>query len=230
MIPVNEAFDKSAADKSCGCPLCLLHNMLEANEIDTILGSSSFMEPDVRIKTNRQGFCRAHFDMLLGSGKNKLGVALMLESHLIELEAGLGFGSDGKRSASEIEKLEGSCYICYRTEDNFSHMIDTAVLLWQKNDGFPEKLKEQPYFCLPHYKLLLKCAQKKLNKKQLSAFVKDCEGVQRKYLEKLQGDISWFCKKYDYRYKNEPWNDAKDSVERTVNFLNSDIHKEEDKK
>ena len=27
-IPVNEAFDASAADKSCGCPFCTLYNGL----------------------------------------------------------------------------------------------------------------------------------------------------------------------------------------------------------
>ena len=50
-IPVSEAFEKSAADKSCGCPFCTLYNKLECDELDLILGAS-MMEPDVRIKTN----------------------------------------------------------------------------------------------------------------------------------------------------------------------------------
>ena len=51
-IPVNEAFEASAADKSCGCPFCSLYNKLENDELDLILGAS-MMEPDVRIKTNK---------------------------------------------------------------------------------------------------------------------------------------------------------------------------------
>lgn len=43
------------------------------------------MEPDVRIKTNEQGFCKTHYDMMF-TRKNRLGMALMLESHLAEIK------------------------------------------------------------------------------------------------------------------------------------------------
>ena len=82
-IPVNEAFEESAADASCGCPFCRLFNKLEDDELDLILGAS-MMEPDVRIQTNREGFCRTHYDMMFVR-KNRLGMALTLESHLAEL-------------------------------------------------------------------------------------------------------------------------------------------------
>ena len=82
-IPVNEAFEASAADPACGCPFCTLYSKLEENELDLILGAS-MMEPDVRIKTNELGFCKTHYDMMF-TRKNRLGLALMLESHLNEL-------------------------------------------------------------------------------------------------------------------------------------------------
>ena len=50
-IPVNEAFEASAADAACGCAFCAMYNKLEENELELILGAS-MMEPDVRIKTN----------------------------------------------------------------------------------------------------------------------------------------------------------------------------------
>ena len=62
-IPVNEAFEASAADPSCGCAFCAMYNKLEENELELILGAS-MMEPDIRIKTNKQGFCRTHYDMM----------------------------------------------------------------------------------------------------------------------------------------------------------------------
>ena len=83
-IPVNEAFEASAADPACGCAFCALYRKLEENELDLILGAS-MMEPDVRIKTNKQGFCKTHYDMMFVR-KNRLGLALMLESHLDELK------------------------------------------------------------------------------------------------------------------------------------------------
>ncbi len=231
-IPVNEAFEKSAADKSCGCAFCTLYNKLEGDELDLILGAS-MMEPDVRIKTNEKGFCKTHYDMMFVR-KNRLGMALTLESHLDELtkelkDGGLSAGS-GKKPVSRIEALESSCYVCERIEFNFAHMVETAVLLWQSDEAFPAKLKAQPYFCLPHYKMALKYAQQRLGKKQLKEFVADCEAIQNKYIEELRGDVSWFCKKFDYRYDEEPWYNSKDAVERSMKFLRSDIHKDEKKK
>ena len=83
-IPVNEAFEACAADKSCGCPFCALYNRLEDDELELILGAS-MMEPDVRIQTNKEGFCKTHYDMMF-TRKNRLGMALTLESHLAELK------------------------------------------------------------------------------------------------------------------------------------------------
>ena len=74
-IPVNEAFEKSEADHSCGCPFCTLYRKLENDQLELILGAS-MMEPDVRIKTNELGFCKTHYDMMF-TRKNRLGMALM---------------------------------------------------------------------------------------------------------------------------------------------------------
>ena len=54
----------------------------------------------------------------------------------------------------------------------------------------------------------------------LGDFYKLAEGIQTKYLDGLGDDVSFFCKKFDYRYKDEPWGTAKDAVERTIGFLN----------
>ena len=82
-IPVTEAVDKIKEEKSCTCLLCMLYEKLQDDELNLILGAS-MMEPDIRIKTNKEGFCRKHFDMML-SMKNKLGLALMLQSHIDEV-------------------------------------------------------------------------------------------------------------------------------------------------
>ncbi|MBR2335128.1 MAG: hypothetical protein IKA62_02745 [Clostridia bacterium] len=227
-IPVNEAFEKSAADKACGCAFCTLYNKLEGDELDLILGAS-MMEPDVRIKTNKKGFCRTHYDMMFVR-KNRLGMALTLESHLDELkkelrDSGLG-GGTGNKPIKRIGELEKTCYVCERIEFNFEHMIETAVLLWQSDENFVPKLRSQPYFCLPHYKRMLSYAQSRLPKRDLKSFVSQCEEIQNAYIEELNEDVSWFCKKFDYRYNDEPWYNSKDSVERSMKFLRSDIHKQ----
>ena len=231
-IPVNEAFEASAADPSCGCPFCTLYNKLEDDELELILGAS-MMEPDVRIQTNKEGFCRTHYDMMF-TRKNRLGMALTLESHLLELSDeirdGKLFSSPGQKALKRIDALEKTCYVCRRIEFNFEHMIETAVLLWDRDEEFRKKLSAQPYFCLPHYRRLLECASYDLGKKKFPEFQKACAAVVEPYMEKLTGDVSWFCKKFDYRYDEEPWYDSKDAVERAMRFLRSDLHHSPEKK
>ena len=104
-IPVNDAFDKKE-----GCPFCELYKMLENNELDIILGAS-MMEPDIRIKTNEQGFCKKHFEKMFNM-KNRLGLALMLESHLADKKKEVFskslFGAPGEKGGEKIEKMEHS--------------------------------------------------------------------------------------------------------------------------
>ena len=230
-IPVNEAFEASAADGSCGCPFCALYNKLEDDELELILGAS-MMEPDVRIQTNKEGFCRTHYDMMF-TRKNRLGMALTLESHIAELADDIKnkpLSKAGDRAIKRISSLEDSCYVCRRIEFNFAHMIETAVILYDSDEDFLPKLKAQPYFCLPHYRRFLEYASRRLGKKQFAEFEKEVSSIQNAYIEKLGGDVSWFCKKFDYRYDQEPWYDSKDAVERAMKFIRSDLHKPPQKK
>ena len=224
-IPVNEAFEASRDDPACGCPLCAIYRKLEENELDLILGAS-MMEPDVRIKTNEQGFCRLHYDQMFVR-KNRLGMALTLESHLMELQKDIKegiLGAPGSRPMKRVGELEGSCYVCKRIGYHFEHITDTVVLLWDSDEEFAPKLRAQPYFCLPHYRKLLEYGQKRLNKKKMAKFSADVGKVVNDYMTTLTEDVSWFCKKFDYRYDAEPWYNSKDAVERAIKFLRSDIH------
>lgn len=223
-IPVNEAFDASVENKENGCPFCTLYRKLEANELDLILGAS-MMEPDVRIVTNDLGFCRRHYDKMFHA-KNRLGLALMLESHLAEVKKkahGGGIGAlKGGRAAEAVRNLtvlESSCYVCGRIKNNIERMAETAVILYESDRAFRKKLAEQPYFCLPHYRLLIEKAKKGMHKKIFPTFHAEMENIEEKALDTLSNDVSWFCKKFDYRYNDEPWYNAKDAVERTIRFL-----------
>ena len=226
-IPVNEAFEASMEDHALGCPLCALKRKLEENELDLILGAS-MMEPDVRIKTNKSGFCRLHYDKMFVS-KNRLGMALTMESHINELRAEIKDGAlatltgVGARAEKRIGELESTCYVCERIEYNFTRMVETVVYLYERDEEFRKKLGAQPYFCLPHYRMLLEYGKKRFNKKQFPTFARALAGVVEPYFDKLADDVSWFCKKFDYRYGDEPWYDSKDAVERAMKFLRGDV-------
>lgn len=229
-IPVNEAFDECAADHSIGCPFCHLYKKLESNELDLILGAS-MMEPDIRMKTNEMGFCTEHYAKMFARN-NRLQLGLMLESHLDVVREELDSGKllnlirgKGAVASDKLQKLENSCYVCDRIENNFQKMIENAVYLWnvdsdKKEKPFEDKIKAQSHFCLPHYRKFIECARICLEKKQFGDFYSIITDIEKAYFDSLRNDVSWFCKKFDYRYENEPWGNSKDSVERAIALLN----------
>lgn len=104
-------------------------------------------------------------------------------------------------------------------------MAETVILLFESEPEFETLLRAQPYFCLPHYRLLLQAGEDALAKKKAAELAAILSSVEEKYLNELSSDVSWFCKKFDYRFDGEPWGNAKDSVERAIRFLRSDLHR-----
>ncbi|MCL1859314.1 MAG: DUF6062 family protein [Oscillospiraceae bacterium] len=213
-IPVNEAFDLYS-----GCPICSLYKKLEDIELDTILGAA-MMEPDIRIETNKKGFCGKHFDIMFNM-KNRLALALMIESHLsLNINKALKGGLfNPAKNSKKLDRQSQSCYVCDKIEFFLIKMLENTVLLWEREREFKQKLLNQPYFCINHYSSLLYTGEYSLSKKLYSDFSDDCKSVMIKYGEKLLADVSWFVKKFDYNYENEPWGDSKDAVERAIKFL-----------
>ena len=220
-IPVNEAFDECVADPKKGCPFCMLYRKLQNDELDIILGAS-MMEPDIRKSTNEYGFCHNHYSMMMRR-KRMLGIGLMMESHLAEVEKKIDgptlLGNKVQASLSAIDVLNKDCYVCGRIGKNLSAMIATAVYLFESDPSFKPKFKKVPYFCLPHYKAMVEYASKKMPKRSFRDLYDTAHSIEKEYIGSLKGDVSWFCKKFDYRYDEEPWYNSKDSVQRSIKFL-----------
>ena len=227
-IPINEAFEKGMESGTCDCPMCKLYDKLEKKEVEMALGPA-MMEPATRIQTNEKGFCHEHFKQLHAQS-NSLSLALILESHLTELNEKMDggiltkiFGGKSNSHLKATKALKGSCYICEALEANFRRMIENTVLLYECDPKFREKLLGQKYFCLPHYQELIEHAKNNLNKKKFGDFFDDISSVEKDYFEKIIKDVSWYCKKFDYRYDSEPWYDSKDAVDRAIRFLSSGV-------
>ena len=101
-------------------------------------------------------------------------------------------------------------------------MLFCAVLLWETTKEFRDVCSEQQYFCLEHASMFVELAKLKLDKKLFPQFAENISKVQETYLDSLSEDVSWFCKKFEYRYQDEPWGTAKDSVERAIKILSGD--------
>ena len=224
-IPINEAFEASAHDGT-SCPFCIIRKKFEENEIELILGASA-MEPDIRIKTNERGFCADHFSKMLKRGK-KLPVALMLESHLDTVCGKLKGksvlpGFKAKSASSALSVLSRSCYLCDRLDENFGRVMENAIYMWRSDSSFRNLFSRQRAFCVPHAASLLEFASKNLKSSEFGTLCSAVRAVQEDYLAREREKISRFIKKFDYRYEDEPWGDAKEAVEDAIRALRGDV-------
>ena len=239
-IPVWDAMKQDGE-----CLLCALERKTELDEAERYLGAS-VMEPDIRVQVNEKGFCRRHHGMLYGMS-NRLGHALMLESHTIETRkraaqvfkkldgaaaalkgAGLAGKLGGKgrsaestvrEQAAELMEMAGSCLMCDTIEENMMRYLHTFFHLYKNDSDFRSRFASGKGVCLPHTGRLLEVAASELSAKELGEFISVITRLQTENMDRIQEDISWFIKKFDYRFEKESWGTSKDAVERTVNKL-----------
>lgn len=215
-IPVSEAFEEKD-----GCPICLMRDTIEERILNYILGDA-MMEPDVRIETNKVGFCKEHYQKML-SRRSRLQLSLMLQTHIEEINDGIFknklLNADGRKKA-EAKKVTESCFVCDKIEWGISRMIDTVYRCYETEPEFRELFNSQKFFCLPHYERLLKGADKRKMKKHYNEFSNNLTKLTGDHCKKLYEDISKYCSMYDYRSNpQDNWEGTKDSVERTIAFL-----------
>ena len=220
----------------CECPLCRLRIDCEDQYVDSMLGAA-YMEPDCRIKTNETGFCTRHFSLMYDR-RNRLGLALMTHTHMLEviasLEKILASGGDAPRGGllsslrgggsssgapQAIRARIGGCVICDQVDGAIERYAYTIAQLVFTNSEFRAMLEKSKGFCLPHLALVLEMADKTLNAKQASEFKQLVAGLQLENMKRVAGELEWFTLKFDYRNADKPWGNSRDAVERGVNKL-----------
>lgn len=216
-IPINEVFEPKD-----GCPICRLRDQLE-NRLTEYITGAAMMEPDVRVETNRLGFCLPHLQKMQ-RGHKRLSVALTLQSHLDEISAAMleNSAKGGKKGVPEqLAQIEHSCFICEKIDYGMNHLFSTLFKLWQDEPEFRALYNAQPYVCYPHYLRLLTAGQKQIKKKNYPDFVKETTALAQNYLTEVTADLKKFCSMHDYRNAGGDWGNSKDAIERTIYFLTS---------
>lgn len=231
-IPINDAFH--SGDE---CPFCYLEREAERRAIRYTIGpGASYMEPEIRAITDREGFCRHHFKMMY-EYKNALGCALILQTYytglLRELEESLdnyelpprkGFlrkktvePEKGKLLAW-MEEKQGSCFVCRQMQENMQRYFETFFAMLKEAE-FREKVEESKGFCMHHFRILLEEAARGLPNGQREWFREKSPALMRDNLLRVKGDLDRFVMKNDYRNAALPWENAMDAVPRGMQKL-----------
>lgn len=241
-IPVWEAMELNSP-----CPLCALYHKCEESEIDRSLGGS-VMEPDSRIRMNETGICDHHHQQLFDM-KNRLGHALLVDSHSKELLKKLDgleklipaekpkkslFGSAKNDSvlalAEAFEKLTSTCVICEDIDSHMKRYLYTFIHLWKTDTAFRQKWENSKGVCLPHAAQLLRHAEKHLNAANQQVFAKGLLKLVTENLSQDEKDLEWFTLKFDYRNQDKPWGNSRNALERSINRLRGVCISSEEKK
>lgn len=227
-IPVNEAFETDSE-----CPICSMRKKLETNAVEFTMGPS-YMEDDVREATSRLGFCEKHLEQLY-KNQNRLGLALILKTHMdkivrdVEKHTGNAklavpsfFKKKGEASGvvSYLNELEEHCYVCEKIEDTFERYIATVFHLYHNEESFRRKFLESKGFCTGHYKVLYSSAPEYLSGEELNHFLQELSRLYLENMRRVRDDLEWFINKFDYRYADEPWKNAKDALPRAMQKTN----------
>ncbi len=220
-IPVNDAFAKN-----CECPICEMYKELERNAVEFTMGPS-YMEDDVREVTDKTGFCTEHIQKLLKM-ENKLGISLILHSHMVKTNKDIKKLADSCKSSTLFKKkdispltnylntLNNSCYVCRRIAETFKRYLRTIHYLWEREESFKKKYESSKGFCTKHYQILLEEAGNNLNGASLDGFIEVTNKIYMENMERVTSDLEWFIDKFDYRHKDEPWKNSKDALPRAI--------------
>ena len=235
-IPVSDAYSTA-----CECPLCELRRDVEKYALDYYLGPS-LMEPDTRKLTNSTGFCGEHLAKLYEREINRLGLGLMLHTHMLDLEKDLkkdllaaapapgtlfkGKDRDYKKNldalADRIDHRLQSCIICEKIDFTMDRYLDVLLWMYFEDAQFRARFSEYKHHCLPHLAFLLRGAGKYLSQNQASEFVAALVKQQTEGMSELTEDLAWFTLKFDYRNKDKPWGNSKTAIPRTISYLSEE--------
>jgi len=118
-----------------------------------------------------------------------------------------------------LEKLEKSCTVCKRINRTMDRYIDVILYLYFKENDFKELFHSRKGFCLKHFKALLEGTEKYLGPKETAIFVDNLLSMQIENMERIQQEVNWFTKKFDYRNNDAPWGNSKDALPRSIQKL-----------
>ena len=118
-----------------------------------------------------------------------------------------------------LTELENSCTICGRLEYTMDRYLDVIMYLWSKESDFRKTFSEKKGFCLVHFRMLIQAAEKYLNADKRKEFLGILAQQQLEHMDRIEKELEWFTKKFDYRYNDAPWGNSRDALPRSIQKL-----------
>ncbi|MEM3607847.1 MAG: DUF6062 family protein [Candidatus Bathyarchaeia archaeon] len=116
---------------------------------------------------------------------------------------------------SILKDGSAACPACDYMKEDDKINVDTLAQMLAENTSFLKSFEEGKGLCV-HHLLKLFESLKSSSKMPLSSLAEKLLSLELKNLSRLDSELRKFIRKYDYRFRDEPWGSEIDVVERTV--------------
>ncbi len=217
-----------ALKENTECPICSLMKKAEEDSVGYYL-SPAIMTSEVRIMTNKHGFCPHHYTLLTERG-NPQSLALTMDTYYGENEKILkkafdaiegaknerGIKKEIERFRKEADSREKGCLVCSRMNDRLYRYAFTLSSLFSTDVEFKKAFLSSKGLCLHHTLIVSEIAEDALKKDEYVTFQKELFSLLKKSLERVRHDDWWMTQKYKSENLDKPWDGCEDAHKRAV--------------
>ncbi|HHZ13386.1 MAG: DUF6062 family protein [Caldicoprobacterales bacterium] len=217
------------------CPFCEILEETQRSYISSMFRNMT-TDKDFIQHLRSNSFCDSHFACLM-EYRDKFGLALLLNQLITYEMADLESTSiksypipDKKGplqkllerflSAAPVKTYEeppaNRCALCTHLDEKESDYMATLIQLWGEDLHFRALYYNSQGFCLKHFYSTTEMAPNILEGKELKNFLDTSFYVQIQSMKRLNEDLKWFIKKFNYEYTNEPWKNSRDCLVRGI--------------
>ncbi len=167
--------------------------------------------------------------MLYNRQENRLGLALVLDTHLAEQLGRLEKASaktqrkdnaeTRKAIADLLRNIETSCAVCDKITYTMTRYLEIIFHLWKKEADFRNLFNSKKGFCIKHFRQLFEISAEFLKASEAGNFNEILIKMQLENLDRIRQETDWFTKKFDYRNNDAPWGNSKDAIPRAIQKL-----------
>ena len=118
-----------------------------------------------------------------------------------------------------LEEQQKECCICQDLLKTMERYCEVITHLYFTEKDFRNRFDSGLGFCMPHFGVLLRAAKSNLSGAKQEEFLATLIRLQQSNLKRIENEVEWFTKKFDYRNQDADWGNSREAVSRSIEKL-----------
>lgn len=197
---------------------CRRHFEFLYNRQENRLGLALETDTHMKEQLDKLGELSRTADMAVKNIKPKNPLMSALSGKILS-KGGESSSLAAAKLAEMLTRLENSCTVCDKLKYTMDRYLDVIMYLWLREEDFRKLFESRKGFCLVHLRQLAEASVKYLKPDESAIFVSLLLQQQVENLDRIEKELDWFTKKFDYRNNEAPWGNSKDALPRSIQKL-----------